>query len=241
MTSPDQNGPSPGPLVDRAKLDLLQGLATCDLANAIESTGVRLRNEGYMDSTVRCLFPEFAPLMGYALTLRVRTGDPPIAGPAYVERDDWWDQFLAMPEPRLLVVKGEPNDSASGSILGEVHAHIYRGLGCVGMVTDGAVRDLPALRRLGFPVFAGHVSVSHAYAHVVEVGIPVVVGGLEVRTGDLIHGDGHGVLSVPLQVAHELPAIVARQKKQDQTIIEYCRSTAFTVDGLKRLLDRDQK
>jgi 4-hydroxy-4-methyl-2-oxoglutarate aldolase len=241
MTQPDAVGLSTLPRLEKTILDLLVGLATCDLANAIEVTGVRLRNEGYMDSTVRCLFPEFAPLMGYALTLRVRTGDPPIAGPAYVERADWWDQFLAIPEPRLLVVKAEPDDSGSGSILGEVHAHIYRGLGCVGLVTDGAVRDLPALRRLGFPVFAGHVSVSHAYAHVVEVGIPVVVGGLEVRTGDLIHGDGHGVLSVPLQVAHELPAIAARQKKQDQAIIEYCRSTAFTVDGLKRLLDGNQK
>lgn len=241
MKQPEPAGPSTLPRVDSAIADALRGLATCDLANAIEATGIRLRNEGYMDSTVRCLFPEFPALIGHALTLRVKTGDPPITGPRHVERDDWWEQFLSLPEPRLLVVKDEPNDPASGSILGEVHAQIYRALGCGGVITDGAVRDLPALRALGFSVFSGHVSVSHAYAHVVEVGMPVIVGGLEIRTGDLLHGDIHGVLSIPLTVAHDLPAIAARLKKRERDIIEYCRSSAFSVDGLKRLLDPDQQ
>jgi len=226
------------PRLDSAITDALKTLATCDLANAIEATAVRLRNEGYVDSTVRCLFPELAPLLGYALTLRVKTGDPPIAESGYVERADWWDLFLNIPEPRLLVVKGEPSDAAAGSILGDVHAGVYRALGSVGVVTDGAVRDLPALRAMGFPVFAKHISVSHAYAHVVEVGMPVVIGGLEVRTGDLLHGDLHGVLSIPLQVASELPAIATRLKKHEQSIIDYCQSASFSVDGLKRLLDR---
>jgi len=141
----------------------------------------------------------------------------------------------------VLVVEDEHGSAASGSILGEVHANIYGALGCAGIVTNGATRDLPALRKLGFPVFASHVSVSHAYAHVVAVGDPVTVGGLQIRSGDLLHGDRHGILSIPLQVAQELPAIAARQKKQEQAIIEYCHSTEFTVEGLKRLLVRNQK
>jgi 4-hydroxy-4-methyl-2-oxoglutarate aldolase len=229
------------PPLDAETLELLRNLDTCAIANSIEATGVRLRNEGYTDSTIHCLFPELPPLVGYALPLRVRTGEPPIGGLAYVDRVDWWERFLAIPQPRVLVVEDEPGGAASGSILGEVHANIYRALGCAGIVTNGAARDLPALRRLGFPVFASHVSVSHAYAHVIAVGDPVTVGGLQIRTGDLLYGDGHGILSIPLQVAQELPAIAARQKKQEQAIIEYCHSTEFTVEGLKRLLVRNQK
>ena len=231
----------PNPPLDAETLGLLSKLDTCVIANAIEATGVRLRNEGYMASIIHCLFPELRPLVGYALPLRVRTGDPPIEGPAYVDRVDWWEQLLAIHEPRVLVVEDEQGGAASGSIVGEVHANIYRALGCAGMVTNGGARDVPALRRLGFPVFAGHVSVSHAYAHVVAVGEPVTVGGLQIRTGDLLHGDGHGILSIPLQVAQELPAIAQRQRKQEQAIIEYCHSAEFTVEGLKRLLLHIQK
>ena len=225
---------------DTKWLDLLRTLDSCAIANAIEATRIRLRNEGYMDSTVRCLFREMPPLLGYALPMRVRTGEPPIEGLAYVDRVDWWEQFRAIPQPRLLVVEDEQAGPASGSILGEVHANIYRALGCAGVITNGAVRDVPALRRLGFPVFAGHVSVSHAYAHVVSVGNPVTVGGLQVRSGDLLHGDLHGVLSVPREVLKDLPAIARQQKKEEHALIQYCQSPEFSVEGLQQLLAREQ-
>ena len=126
----------------------------------------------------------------------------------------------------------------TGSFLGEVHAHIYRALGCAGIVTNGAVRDLPALRRMGFPAFASHVSVSHAYAHVVEVGGPVVVGGLEVQSGDLLHGDLHGVLSIPLRSWTSCRPSRPSRRKSEQTIKEFCRSPEFSVDGLRQLLQQ---
>jgi regulator of RNase E activity RraA len=239
MTSP-ASGNSEAAVLATDKFESLRNLDTCTLANAIEATGVRLRNEGYMDSSVRCLFSDMPPLVAYALPLRVRTGEPPIEGLAYVDRVDWWDQLLSLPGPRVLVVEDIEGGPATGSFLGEIHAHIYRSLGCAGIITNGAVRDLPTLRQMAFPVFAGHVSVSHAYAHVVEIGVPVAVGGLEVRTGDLIHADCHGVLAIPLDVAADLPAIALRQKKQEQAIIAFCRSPAFTVEGLKQLLGRKQ-
>jgi regulator of RNase E activity RraA len=237
MTSQDFAGRVPLPLAD-GQLDALRSLDTCTLANAIEATGARLRNEGYVDSTVRCFFPELRPMVGYAIPIRVRTSDPPIDGRAYVDRVDWWDQLLAVPAPRILVVEDVQSHAGTGSFLGEVHAHIYHALGCAGIVTNGAVRDLPALRGLNFQAFAAHVSVSHAYAHVIDVGSSVVVGGLEVSTGDLLHGDLHGVLSIPREVAQDLPTIAAEQKEIEQTIKAFCRSSDFSVDGLRQLLHR---
>jgi regulator of RNase E activity RraA len=233
------SGAAPGAL-NAELLARLRQLDTPTVANAIEFTGVRLRNEGYMDATVRCLFPELAPLLGYALTLRVRTSDPPMQGRRYVENLDWADELLALPVPRVLVVEDVGGGPGSGALVGGVHASIYAALGCAGVVTNGAVRDLPAVRALGFHAFASYVAVSHAYAHIVEVGAPVTVAGLEVSTGDLLHADQHGVLSVPLSVAARLPAIAARREAEERKVVDFCSSQAFTLAGLRRLLQQIQ-
>jgi 4-hydroxy-4-methyl-2-oxoglutarate aldolase len=216
----------------------LRRLDTCAIANAIECTGVRLRNEGFADATIACLVAASRPLVGYAFTLRLRTSDPPIEGLDFADRVDWWDRLLEIPEPRVLVVEDTDTGPATGAFLGEVHANVFRALGCAGVVTNGAVRDLPGLEALGFPAFASHVAVSHAYAHVVEVGEPVTVGGLRVTAGDLLHGDQHGVLGVPLSVAPQLPHIADRLHRRERAIIELCRSPHFSVDALKALLGR---
>ena len=99
-----------------------------------------------------------------------------------------------------------------------MHVNILRALGCVGAVTNGAVRDLPAAEELGFQLFAGSVSVSHAYVHIVEFGTPVEIGGLKIQSGDLLHGDLHGVQSIPLDIAGKIPPVAAEIVARDQAI-----------------------
>ena len=123
-----------------------------------------------------------------------------------------------------------------GALLGEVHINILRALGCVGAVTDGSVRDLAAIEPLGFPVFAGSVSVSHSYIHLVETGTPVLVGGLTVRSGELLHGDRNGLQSVPLSLAPGIPAVAARMQEADDAVIALCRSADFTLAKLRQAI-----
>jgi regulator of RNase E activity RraA len=222
------------------QLDALRTMDTCAVSNAIEATGVRLRNEGYMDATVRSLFPDLPPLVGYALPLLVRTTKPPVQGMRYVDSIDWAEHLLALPRPRVLVVQDERAEPRTGSFTGEVHANVYRALGCTGVITNGAVRDLPALHAMSFHAFAAYVSVSHAYVHIVHVGQPVVVGGLTVHTGDLLHADRHGVVCVPLDIAADVPAIADAQRREEEKIIAFCRSANFSVRGLEQLLRRVQ-
>ena len=68
------------------ELHALRGLDACTLANAIETFHERLRNEGFVDHTVRCLFPELPPMLGYAATLRIRGSAPPTADGVYQDR-----------------------------------------------------------------------------------------------------------------------------------------------------------
>ncbi len=87
-----------------ALLEKLRALDGCTVANAIETFDVRLRNTGFADSYVRCMFHDLPPMVGYAATARIRTSDPPMEGHRYHARTDWWDHILSIPEPRIVVV-----------------------------------------------------------------------------------------------------------------------------------------
>ena len=122
--------------------------------------------------------------------------------------------------------------------MGEVHAAIGTALKCVGCVTNGAVRDLPRIEALGFKLFAGSVSVSHAYAHVIDFGAPVELGGLTIHPGDLIHGDLHGVLTIPHGVAAAVPAVAAGILERRRKLVEFCASPDFSLDALSERISK---
>lgn len=215
------------------QLQALSRLDASTLANAIETFHERLRNEGFVDHTVRCLFPRLQPMLGYAATVKIRGAAPPTADGAYPDRTDWWDYILSLPTPRVVVVHDVSSHPGLGSLVGAVHMNILRALHCVGVVTNGSVRDIPSAESGGFHFFAGSVSVSHAYVHIVEIGNPVEIGGLKIQSGDLLHGDLHGVQSIPLDIAARIPAVAAQIAAREQEIIALCRSPEFSLEKLR--------
>jgi 4-hydroxy-4-methyl-2-oxoglutarate aldolase len=210
------------------------------VANAIETFQLRLRNEGFVDHTVRSLFPELAPMVGYAATVRIRGSAPPTAGMQYPDRSDWWDYITQVPSPRVLVVLDTASQPGLCALVGEVHMNVLRALQCVGVVTNGSVRDIPAARRAGFHYFAGSVALSHGYVHILDFGQPVEVGGLTITSGDLLHGDLHGVQSVPPVIAAQIPAAAAAISAREQALIALCSSPDFTLAKLRAFLARQQ-
>lgn len=216
--------------------EALRRLDTCTVCNAIESYEVRLRNEGFADSTIRCMFPRSTSMVGNAVTAKIRCSGPPVEGHAYLERTDWWNAILSVPPPRVVVIEDIDKTPGRGALLGEVHANILAALDCAGAVTNGAVRDLPAVEATGFHFFARNAAVSHSYVHIVSIGGPVIVGGLKVHTGDLLLGDCHGVLSIPPDLAPEIPAAVDRIRERERKIIGLCRAPNFSLEKLRRLV-----
>jgi regulator of RNase E activity RraA len=213
-------------------LEKLTEVDTCKVSNAIERFNVRLRNEGFVSGAVQCQFPHLSPLVGYAATGRVRTASPPMTHRCYYDRMDWWNYVASLPEPRVMVLEDCDPKPGVGAFVGEIHAVIGRALKCSGCVTNGAVRDLPAVEAMGFKLFAGNVAVSHSYAHIIEFGEPVEIGGLKIHSGDLIHGDRHGLLTIPLALAAEIPGEAARMFEQERELIEFCQSPQFSVEEL---------
>ena len=174
-------------------------------------------------------------MVGYAMTLRVRSESPSWKGENYLDRTDWWALLNARPKPQVLVIQDMDRHAGTGAFIGETHAAILQALGCIGAVTNGAARDLPAVARLGFRLFSSNVAVSHSYMHVVEVGGIVQVGGLRIAPGDLLHGDQHGVVLIPPQIAEQIPATVERIRVREREVIKYCHSPGFTLEGLKQI------
>ena len=211
----------------------LRSFSTCVVESSIEKFDVRLRNIGFADSRVKCIFPDFSPVVGFAATARIRSSTPPMEGGSYYDHTDWWDHILSVPGPRVVVLEDVDNPPGLGAFIGEVHAAILHALGCVAVVTNGAVRDLPEVKHLGFQMFAGNVAVSHAYAHVFEFGGVVQVGKLKIHPGDLLHGDLHGVSLIPIQIADRIPDVAHRILRTRRHLVDLCRSDGFNRESLR--------
>ena len=222
------------------QLEALRRLDACTLANAIETFHERLRNEGFMDHTIRCLFPSLQPMTGYAATVKIRGSAPPTTAGVYPDRTDWWDHIASVPAPRIVVIQDVASRPGMGALVGEVHMNILRALNCAGVVTNGSVRSLPAAERAGFHLFSGSVSVSHAYVHIIEVGKPVEIGGLKIQSGDLLHGDLHGVQSIPLGIAAQIPPIAARISARKRELIALCQSPDSSLEELRATIAKER-
>jgi regulator of RNase E activity RraA len=172
-------------------------------------------------------------MIGYAATIKIRGSAPPTTGRAYSDRTDWFDYVTSLPVPRIVVIQDVSTRPGLGSLIGAVHMNILRALHCTGVVTDGSVRDIPAAENAGFHYFAGSVAVSHAYVHIVEMGKLVEIDGLKIRSSDLLHGDLHGVQTIPLDIAPLIPQAAGKIAAEEQALIQLCHSPEFSLQKLR--------
>jgi len=218
-------------LLTNKELEALKKWPTPAIANAIELFNIKPRSEGFMLPEIKCRFPKLGTMIGYAATAVITAQSP---DGRKVPPPDYWAEIQKIPAPRVAVIHDIDNP-VIGSFWGEVNANIHKALGCAGTVTDGSVRDMDEVEEAGFQFFSGCVSVSHAYVHLVDIGIPVKVGGLVVKPGDLIMGDRHGVIAVPLEIARDIPRAAQLVEDWERPMINYCKSKEFNLEGLKKL------
>ena len=215
------------------QLEALRQLDAPTVANAIETFNIQPRNTGFMDASIRCMFPDMGVMVGYACTAVIAAAHQPPEPPP-VSRPDWWHKVLETPAPRVVVMQ-DSDPEPIGSFWGEVQGNIHKALGCIGLVTNGGVRDMDEVRALDFQFYAKAVLVSHAYVHLVAIDVPVSIGGMVVRPGDLIHADKHGAQVIPMEIAAEIPAAAARVADNERQIIDVCQAQDFTVEKLMKV------
>ncbi|MDQ7037437.1 MAG: RraA family protein [Anaerolineae bacterium] len=215
----------------------MKAIDTPTICNAIETFKVRGRIEGFFGMDIKCLFPEMGSMVGYAVTVKVDSTTPNIPR----DNDVWKQWVLAMdaaPKPIVLVFQDVGPELRKSAHSGEVMCTLAARLGCVGLVTDGGVRDVNQVREMGFQYFAAGTVASHGNPRLLEVNVPVTLDGVTVNRGDLLHGDINGLTTIPLEIAAQISAEVEQVRNKEQPLINYMKSDNFTVEGLlKRLFE----
>ncbi|MFL1380677.1 MULTISPECIES: RraA family protein [unclassified Nocardiopsis] len=216
MTAPD--------LAELARWD------TPALSNALRRTPAGADGQGYTDGSIHRI--SGGTMLGTAVTATMRARRP---GDDAVPVADLHRAVLAVEGPVVVVVQDLDDEPGAGAFLGEVNGTLLDALGISGFVTDGRVRDIPDLRGMGYAVHAAGPCVARAHMRLTAVGVPVRVAGLDIAPGDLLHGDGHGVLRIPAAVAGELPGLAGEIREEEQKIVTWARSADFTPEGLLAL------
>jgi regulator of RNase E activity RraA len=210
-------------------LEYLKTVDTPTLSNAIERLKVRPRREGFTPLSVRALFPEFGRMCGYAVTAQVESIT--IGEPFDIQHFAELYRLVAnAPKPAVIVLQeigGFPDYAAH---CGEVMATMFTRLGAIGLVSDCAVRDLDEVKALGFHYFARGAVASHASFQIVRSGIPVQVCGMTVRSGDLLHGDSNGLITVPAGHEDGLPKAVDEVRAFEKRLMDWVKSERFAVE-----------
>ncbi|MEO3471973.1 RraA family protein [Roseomonas sp. CAU 1739] len=171
-------------------------------------------------------------MVGYAVTACMTSDAPAPLTQAEKERIrfGYYRMVNSGPGPRIVVMQDVGERPGLGSIWGEVHAAIHRGLGCAGVITNCAVRDLDALD--GFPILAGSICLGNGFTQIRGIGEPVSVFGLTVHPGDLIHADRHGAMIVPPDHLDALPGAIEALLANEQTMIRATRAPGFDAEAL---------
>jgi 4-hydroxy-4-methyl-2-oxoglutarate aldolase len=184
-------------------------------------------HEGFNLEDTRDFMPHMGPMVGYAVTLQIQPGnpEPKRAHPSAVS--EYRRYVASLPGPKIVVIQDLDKPACYGSFWGEVNSNTHRALGCVGTITDGAIRDLDEMNNAGFKAIARRMCVGHAHSVPVRWNCEVEVFGVKVQPGQLIHADKHGFLVIPEEdQARILEAARFMDNNECNTVIAAARSAA---------------
>ena len=216
-------------------LNKLRQVDTATVCNVIELFEIRPRNRGFMNRRIKAAFPELPPMVGYASTATCRT---------FVEPDpqrkagapDLVSRFDDLSGPAVVVLQNL-DTGGSAAIFGDVMCNSFKAFGATGLVTNGPGRDLAGINPLAFPVFCDGNVCSHGYNHMLDLHVPVQVGGISIYPDDLLHGDANGVTTIPREIAPDVADACGEFAAAEQIIIDLAQSGSANVAELRDAYD----
>jgi len=214
---------------------------TPTIYNGWEAITKHDRTRGHFNlEETKDFMPEMGPMVGRAVTVVIEPSNP-----EHPQNNlDAWSKYrnyvADIPGPKIIVVQDLDKPQVIGSFWGEVNSNIHRILGCVGTITDGAVRDVNEMFNAGFKAIARRMCIGHAYSIPVRWGCEVEVFGCPVKPGQLIHADKHGFLVIPEGDEERLlEAVIFMDNNECNTIISVARnSTGKSKDDFLHNIDK---
>lgn len=223
----------PEALLTADHIALLAKVDSPTVANVIELFDVQSRIAGYANHTLKAVYPQLPPAVGYAVTATFRSAYPAIDKDAYGGMAQLIEQGMAIPAPRIVVFQ-DLDEPAVSATYGEVMASTFQAFGYAGLITSGAARDIEQVRAMNFPCWASSAIVSHGYNHILAGNVPVNVRGLSVLPGDLIHADANGIVNIPHRIAEGVAELCQPFIDAENIVIGYLRAGDTTLDGYKQ-------
>lgn len=220
--------------LSREQLDELRAIDSPTIANAIEYFGVRPRVAGYCGTNVRCLTPDAGFMLGYAVTCK---GDSTTEDKDRREHTELYRAIASMPPLPAVVVIGDDGDPSRIDLschAGEMMATTMKRVGAVGLVTNGGLRDIREINALGgFHYYGRGLVVAHGRPCIYDIGATVNIDGMEVRPGDLLHGDENGITVIPAEIADKVAA-----KAQEHRAMELARLEEINGPDFRKQFER---
>jgi len=170
-----------------------------------------LYKRGYHNAYVQGVAPlgaGKAPMVGPAYTLRYIPARPD-TDPIEAFREPDHPQRVAVEEcPAGAVLVMDCRQDSSAASAGSILLTRLQVRGAAGVVSDGGIRDAAGAAALDMPIFAAKPSAPTNLTkhHAVDIGLPIACGGVAVYPGDIVLGDGDGVMVIPRHLANEVAA-----------------------------------
>jgi regulator of RNase E activity RraA len=221
-------------VIDAALIEKLKTYDTPTICNALEIVDPARRLTGFTTRPLVCPFPNLPPIVGYAKTATIRTTHAH-------ELDAKAQRSQRKPAPGIIVIQDlDGHEVGFGAFWGEVMSAVHKGLGLLGVVTDGCIRDIEQWAP-GFQALAGSIMPSHAHVHLHDFGKEVRVAGMLVRSGELVHADRHGAVTIPANLAGKIPAACDLLARKEAVILEMARAPGFNVAKLREALAKQDE
>lgn len=213
----------------------LKGFDTPTIVNALEIVRGGRFATGFTRQRLIACNDKLPAIVGYARTACIRSSAPFDASSRKEKLLAYYDHVAEAPGPTITVIQELDHFAGTGAFWGEVNTNVHWGLGCVGAVTNGSMRDLDAMNP-NFLCLAATLSPSHAFVHVVDVAQRVDVLGMVVSPNDLVHADRHGAVSFTAAEADKLPAAIDLMARREKVMLDAARAPGFNPQRIREAM-----
>lgn len=202
---------------------------TPTVANGLELLEVRDPSFGYTGPDIRCLMPEAGPRVGIAVTARMDTTSPGMDDPHSLF-DDWLRLMVEASDrhggnvPIFAVIESVGVRPRYTVTIGDGMGTFMRMAGAVGYLTNGCIRDIEGVRGVPLPCWAAGISPMHGKIRWLDVNSPVVIDGMTVHPGDVIHADENGTLAIPPNVADQVYDRALEVRRKEAALFDRLRA-----------------
>ena len=228
--------------VPRDLYRLLISIDTPTVCNAIEVVQGKRGFANFSKKTIQAAYPKAPPLVGYALTAKIKGKAKPTLSPEVVKeiRKNYYEYMSKGPRPGVCVIEDVDYPDEVGAFWGEVNTWIHKGFKLSGTVTNGVMRDLDSMAS-DYQVIANSIGPSHAFVHVTDVDVPVEVFGVTIKPNDFVHADRHGIVNIPREVIGNLEQGILTLLKNEKIILDVAKGKDFSYEKFVKAWEKFEK